>query len=89
VTRPSSFEGFFAENRERLFRALWLVARDRHEAEEVAQEAFLKVWERWDRVGRVEGPAGVPVPGSVQPLPEPAKGLTTGAPSARSGGATA
>ena len=52
------FEGFFAENRERLFRALWLVARDRHEAEEVAQDAFLKVWERWDHVGRVEDPQG-------------------------------
>jgi len=52
------FEGFFAENRERLFRALWLVARDRHEAEEVAQEAFLKVWERWDRVEGMDDPQG-------------------------------
>jgi RNA polymerase sigma factor (sigma-70 family) len=52
------FEGFFSENRERLFRALWLVARDRHEAEEVAQDAFLKVWERWDRVGRMDDAEG-------------------------------
>lgn len=52
------FEGFFAANRERLFRALWLVARDRHEAEEVAQDAFLKVWERWDRVAGMVDPEG-------------------------------
>ena len=52
------FEGFFAANRERLFRALWLVARDRHEAEEVAQDAFLKVWERWDRVGGMDDAEG-------------------------------
>jgi DNA-directed RNA polymerase specialized sigma24 family protein len=25
------------------------VTRDRHEAEEIAQEAFVKVWERWDK----------------------------------------
>ena len=44
------FADFFAQHHETLFRALWLLTRDRHEAEEVAQEAFLRVWERWDRV---------------------------------------
>jgi RNA polymerase sigma factor (sigma-70 family) len=44
------FAAFFAEHHEALFRALWLLTRDRHEAEEVAQEAFLRLWERWDRV---------------------------------------
>ena len=29
-----------------------------HEADELAQEAFLKVWERWDRVGAMDSPAG-------------------------------
>jgi RNA polymerase sigma-70 factor (ECF subfamily) len=50
------FDGFFDANRDRLARALWLVARDRHEAEEVAQEAFVRLWERWDRVSRLEDP---------------------------------
>ena len=50
------FDGFFGANRDRLTKALWLVARDRHEAEEVAQEAFLKLFERWDRVRGLDDP---------------------------------
>jgi DNA-directed RNA polymerase specialized sigma24 family protein len=29
---------------------MWLVTRDRQEAEEVMQDTFLAVFERWDRV---------------------------------------
>jgi RNA polymerase sigma-70 factor, ECF subfamily len=57
-TVPPDFEGFFAEHRSGLFGALWLVTRDRHEAEELTQEAFVKVWERWDRVRKLEDPQG-------------------------------
>ena len=42
-----TFEALFAEQRTRLFTSLWLVTSDRHEAEEIAQDAFVKVWERW------------------------------------------
>jgi RNA polymerase sigma-70 factor, ECF subfamily len=52
------FDRFFDEHRDRLYRALWLVARDRSVAEDVTQDAFLKVWERWDRVAGLEDPAG-------------------------------
>ena len=54
------FEAFFREHHERLFRALWLMTRNRHEAEEIAQEAFLRIWERWERVSAMPetGPAG-------------------------------
>ncbi len=55
---PRSFEGFFHETHQRLFGGLCLVTGDRHEAEEIMQDAYLKLWERWDRVGRMEDPAG-------------------------------
>jgi RNA polymerase sigma-70 factor (ECF subfamily) len=48
--RMEGFASFFAQHHGDLFRALWLLIRDRDEAEEVAQEAFLRLWERWDRV---------------------------------------
>ena len=35
-----------------------MITGDRFEAEEIAQEAFLRVFERWDRVSRMDEPAG-------------------------------
>jgi RNA polymerase sigma-70 factor, ECF subfamily len=55
---PVSFEAFFEQEREALYRALWLVTRNRFEAEELTQEAFVRVLERWDRVSSLENPAG-------------------------------
>lgn len=51
-----SFGEFYEATFRRLFTALRLVTGNRHEAEEVAQDAFLRVFERWDRVGSVEDP---------------------------------
>ena len=53
-----SFDSFFEGTHQRLFTALCLVTADRHEAEEIAQEAFLKVFERWDTVARMDDPTG-------------------------------
>lgn len=53
-----AFEGFYAANERRLFRALYVVTGDVHEAEDLMQTAFCKVWERWDRVGRLDDPVG-------------------------------
>lgn len=58
VVELRSFESFFEEHRSRLFGALCLVTGSRHEAEEIAQEAFLRLWERWDRVSGLEDPTG-------------------------------
>lgn len=52
------FEEFFEAERDRLFGLLFLVTSDRGEAEEIAQDAFLAIWERWDRVHALENPAG-------------------------------
>jgi RNA polymerase sigma-70 factor, ECF subfamily len=56
--RAADFQEFFEQQHERLFRALWLLTRDRQEAEEVMQDAFLRVWERWDRVAGGPDPVG-------------------------------
>lgn len=49
---------FFATHHTRLFAAMTAVSGNRQEAEEIMQEAFLKLWERWDRVSRLDDPEG-------------------------------
>ena len=53
-----SFEDFFDAERARLFGALSVMTGNRHEAEEIMQDAFLKVWERWERVAAMDEPVG-------------------------------
>lgn len=54
----ADFEALVQAQHARLYGALWLITRDPDEAEDVMQEAFLRVWERWDRVGGMEDPTG-------------------------------
>lgn len=54
----AAFEEFFAAERTRLHRALFAITGSRAEAEDIGQDAFLRVWERWDRVGTLDDPAG-------------------------------
>ena len=56
--RTESFEAFFQDHHADLFGALYLITRNRHEAEEIMQDAFLKVLERWERVSSVTDPVG-------------------------------
>ena len=53
-----SFEGFFARCYEPLLRALYLITGDPGEAEELAQEACFRVYERWERLQGSANPAG-------------------------------
>lgn len=53
-----AFDRFFDTNRERLHAAMWLITRDAHEAEEIAQDAFVRVLERWERVRALDDPDG-------------------------------
>jgi len=55
---PKTFEAFFRDEYVRLGRALYLVTGDPAEAEDLAQEAMLRVFERWDRVSEMESPTG-------------------------------
>jgi RNA polymerase sigma-70 factor (ECF subfamily) len=56
--RYASFEDFYEAEHVRLFRALVLVTGNRQETEDVLQEAFLRIWNRWDAVRDYENPAG-------------------------------
>lgn len=58
VDPPASFEEFFHRERDRLFRVMFVITKNRHEAEDLSQDAFARVWERWDSVGAMENPAG-------------------------------
>src|SRR5712691_4591412 len=55
AARPLTFEDLFADQHERLYRALYLIVGNSHEAEELMQDAFLHVLERWERI---DNPAG-------------------------------
>jgi RNA polymerase sigma-70 factor, ECF subfamily len=53
-----SFETFYEAESRVLFRRMWLVTGNRAEAEELMQDAFVRVWERWDRVDAMDDPVG-------------------------------
>jgi len=58
VPTALSFEGFYMANERRLFRALYVLTGSREQAEDLAQHAFCRVWERWDRVSALDDPTG-------------------------------
>jgi Sigma-70 region 2 len=53
--QPLTFEDLFADEHERLYRALYLIVGSSHEAEELMQDAFVRVLERWDRIDNPQG----------------------------------
>lgn len=58
LDEPTSFEELFEAEHRRLFGALSLITHDPHEAEDIGQEAFVRVLEQWDRVGSMVDPVG-------------------------------
>jgi RNA polymerase sigma-70 factor (sigma-E family) len=52
------FENFFRAEALSLGRALYLITGDRGEAEDLVQEAMARTFERWDRIQRMDSPAG-------------------------------
>ena len=53
-----SFEEFFHAERDALFRVMCVISGDRQEAEDISQETFARVWERWESVGTMVNPTG-------------------------------
>ena len=58
VAVEHSFEEFFEHEQERLLRVLWMVTGSLPEAEDIVQDAFVRVWERWPRVSAMQSPTG-------------------------------
>jgi RNA polymerase sigma-70 factor (ECF subfamily) len=58
VAARLEFEEFFRAEYPGLVRAFYVLTADQGEAEELAQEAMARAFERWERVGAMESPAG-------------------------------
>jgi RNA polymerase sigma factor (sigma-70 family) len=56
VAPPKDFRMFFEEEHGRLFKTLYFVTGDRADAADLMQEAFAKLWERWDTIDRIDDP---------------------------------
>jgi RNA polymerase sigma-70 factor, ECF subfamily len=54
----ASFEDLFTQHYARLYGALVIATGNPSEADDIAQDAFVRVLERWDRIARMENPAG-------------------------------
>jgi RNA polymerase sigma-70 factor (ECF subfamily) len=54
----AQFDAFVEEEHERLYKALYFVTGSREEAEDLSQEAFMKLWERWATIDQIEDPTG-------------------------------
>ncbi len=52
------FAEFFRAEYPALVRSLYLLTANRAEAEELAQEAMARTYERWDRVSKMKSPGG-------------------------------
>ena len=58
VVAATPFAEFFQAEHVRLARAMYLVTGSAAEADELTQEAMVRIYERWDRVQRMDNPQG-------------------------------
>jgi RNA polymerase sigma-70 factor, ECF subfamily len=58
VVDQRSFEEFYLGSRMRLMRQLAMMTGDAEQAADVLQEAYVRAWQRWDRVSLFESPEG-------------------------------
>jgi RNA polymerase sigma-70 factor (ECF subfamily) len=54
--RALDFETFFEDEYERLLRAMYVLCRNRSEAEDLTQGAMVRAFERWDTVKSADSP---------------------------------
>ena len=58
MAKRLEFEEFFRAEYPGLVWAFYVLTADRVEAEELAQEAMARAYERWERVGVMKSPTG-------------------------------
>src|SRR6266542_5220110 len=58
TSAQTEFHRFFEAEHRRMTTALYLITGDTSEAEELSQEAMVRMYERWDRVRRMDSPTG-------------------------------
>jgi len=58
VEARARFDTFYGEEHERLFKALYFITGNRHDAQELMQDAFLRLWERWNEIEKIDDPTG-------------------------------
>lgn len=58
TARAASPEALFATDYARLVRSLGVAIGDQEEARDAVQEAFIQIWQDWERIGRYDDPAG-------------------------------
>jgi DNA-directed RNA polymerase specialized sigma24 family protein len=55
-SEPWTFEAFYGSVHRPVFGALRVITGNRTDAEDISEEAFLRVWERWERVALMDNP---------------------------------
>ena len=55
---PKSFDEFYHEHKGQLLGAMLAATGNRRDAEDIVQDSFVRVLERWDRVAMMERPDG-------------------------------
>lgn len=58
VEAKTDFDSFVEEEHVRLYQALYFITGNREDAEDIAQDAFLKMWERWAEIDLIDDPTG-------------------------------
>ena len=56
MDRDDGFEDFYRATRHRVVTVLYALSGDIHEAQDAAQEAYVRAWQRWQRIGEYGDP---------------------------------
>lgn len=58
ASEPITFEDLFHAQKDRLLQVMSVITGSRSEAEDITQEAFTRLFERWEAVSKMDNPEG-------------------------------